>query len=244
MELVITDLKKSFNDQEILKGINFCVTPGNIVGLMGPSGAGKTTLIRCIIGATKASSGEVRIGETIMPNLKAIAKIGFMPQSDALYDDLSGYDNLMFFAKLFKMNRDVAKQRINELLTLLDLTPAKNKLVEYYSGGMKKRLSLAIAILHEPDVILLDEPTVGIDPVLRKKIWHEFNKLRNQGKSLLVSTHVLDEIKKCDSAALLYNGKLIENDTIENLYQKTKNGDIEELFYLHAKGDNNVSNHE
>ncbi|MDF2568178.1 MAG: transporter related, partial [Oscillospiraceae bacterium] len=145
---------------------------------------------------------------------------------------LSGYDNLLFFGRLFGLTGKAMKQRAEEMLQLVNLKEDKNKLVSNYSGGMKKRLSLAIALLHDPGILILDEPTVGIDPVLRKSIWDEFETLRQSGRTIIVSTHVMDEAARCQRAALLYNGRLIENDSMDNLITKTKSGNIEELFFM------------
>ena len=157
-----------------------------------------------------------------------------MPQNDALYNDLTGLDNLLFFGRLYKLKN--ARKRAMEVLNLLDLTEDKDKLVINYSGGMKKRLSLAVALQHNPKYLLLDEPTVGIDPILRQAIWEQFYKLRDEGASIIISTHVMDEAIKCNRTALIYNGSLIYNDITENLIAKTKNGNIEDLFFM-AKGE-------
>lgn len=155
-----------------------------------------------------------------MPNLKILKKIGYMPQNDALYDDLSAESNLRFFGGLYHLGKSKLDQRIEEVLELVDLTEHRKKLVRNFSGGMKKRLSLAASILHQPDVLFLDEPTVGIDPVLRRTIWDQFQEIKKSGTTIIVSTHVMDEVTECDKAALIYNGSLIEYDSVEKLLKK------------------------
>ena len=230
MKVVIKEICKKFKDVNVLDSINLELESGKIMCLLGPSGSGKTTLIRIILGALKADSGKVLLGEYEIPNINAIKKIGFMPQSDAVYTDISGLDNLYFFGRLFNIPENKLKIRAKELLELLDLWESRNKLVSNYSGGMKKRLSLAVAILHEPDLLVLDEPTVGIDPMLRVVIWNEFHELQKRGKTIIVSTHVMDEVRQCDYAALLYRSNIIEYDTVDKLIGKTESGNIEELF--------------
>lgn len=226
----ISHISKSFDKQCVLNDISLRIPRGQIVCLLGPSGSGKTTLIRIILGAIPADSGEVRIADTIVPNRPLLSRIGFMPQQDALYENLSAIDNLAFFAGLYGIDRKTFRQRADEALQLVGLEADRDKLVAKFSGGMKKRLSLAVATLNNPDVLLLDEPTVGIDPVLHRSIWQQFDQWRAEGKTLLVSTHVMDEVNECDQAALINHGQLIAYDTIDNLLQSTQSGHIEELF--------------
>lgn len=230
MLIELKDVSKAFKKQQVLKNINMTVNENEIFGLIGPSGSGKTTLIRLIIGAISSDTGSIHVMDYKIPNLKALDAIGYMPQNDALYNDLSGYDNLMFFGEMYHMKRDTLKQRAKEVLKLVELEEAAGKKVINYSGGMKKRLSLAVALLHSPKFLILDEPTVGIDPILRKKIWDEFYKLKEQGISIIVTTHVMDETSKCDRLALIYHGGILACDTVEALLGKTKNNSIEELF--------------
>ena len=235
MNIEVTNVSKSFDKKPVIRDLTFAIQSGDIVCLLGPSGAGKTTTIRLLIGAIAADKGEIRFGNTVVPDLKLLQKIGFMPQNDAMYDDLSGEDNLQFFAGLYGMGKNDRAKRIDEALDLVDLTLDRKKFVRNYSGGMKKRLSLATALLHEPDVLLLDEPTVGIDPVLRRSIWNQFKEIKRSGRTLIVSTHVMEEVTECDKAALIYNGRLINYDTVFNLLAQTKNGKVEDLFFAAAE---------
>ena len=230
MLIQVNDVTKSFKKQQVLNSINLQVEEKEIFGLIGPSGAGKTTLIRLIIGAINADAGLIKVMNYIVPNLKALDLIGYMPQNDALYLDLSGFDNLMFFGGMYHIKKAELRMRVKEVLTLVELENDAKKKVINYSGGMKKRLSLAVALLHNPMVLILDEPTVGIDPILRMKIWEEFYKLKQQGKTIIVTTHVMDEAAKCDRLGLIYNGDIIACDTVTELLSRTKNNSIEELF--------------
>jgi ABC-2 type transport system ATP-binding protein len=235
MEIVLTDVCKSFDGKPIIKELSFAVGSGEVVGLLGPSGSGKTTTIRLLIGAIAADSGTITFDGTAVPDLRLLRRIGFMPQNDALYNDLSGEDNLSFFAELYGLGKLEAAKCIGRVLDIVGLTGDRKKFVRDYSGGMKKRLSLAAALAHEPDVLLLDEPTVGIDPVLRRSIWDWFIELKKAGTTLIVSTHVMDEAVECDKAVLLYNGRLIHYDTVEALLDRTENGKVEDLFFAAAE---------
>lgn len=234
MSIKIKHIEKYFGKTRVLHNINLEANKGEILGLIGPSGAGKTTLIRIIISALKESKGEVYFDNIKIPNSELLAKIGFMPQSDALYLDLSALDNLKFFASLYGLKAKKLNERCNEILEFMDLQDYKNKLVADFSGGMRKRLSLAISLVHEPDYLILDEPTVGIDPALRKKIWDNFKHLSASGKTLIISTHIMDEAEKCDKCALIKNGELLAWDKVANLQAKTSDHKLETLFLQEA----------
>ncbi|VWX35402.1 ABC transporter ATP-binding protein [Exiguobacterium oxidotolerans] len=234
MNIQVKETSKSFDQIEVIRHVDLTIMSGEICCLLGPSSSGKTTLIRLMIGAIAPSKGTIHIGETLMPDMKLLNDIGFMPQNNALYEDLTAEDNLKFFGSLYKLERQVLKQRIEEVLKIVELTAHRHKRVHAFSGGMKKRLSLAISILHKPKVLFLDEPTVGIDPILRREIWRQFHQIKQDGTTIVVSTHVMDEVVECDRAALIYNGALIEYDTVDKLLAKTETGRVEELFILAA----------
>ncbi len=230
MLIEVKDTSIAFKKQQVLKNVNLAIWENEIFGLIGPSGSGKTTLIRLIIGAIKADQGEIRVMDHTVPDLCVLDHIGYMPQNDALYDDLSGYDNLMFFGGMYHMGKSRQERRALEVLRLVELEADRKKRVINYSGGMKKRLSLAIALLHDPKLLILDEPTVGIDPLLRRKIWEEFARQKQQGKTIIVTTHVMDEAVRCDRLGLIYHGSVFACDTVEALLGKTESNSLEELF--------------
>ncbi|KAA0548434.1 ABC transporter ATP-binding protein [Bacillus sp. BGMRC 2118] len=232
MDIRVSKVSKSFDQKQVIKDITFTIPSEEICCLLGPSGSGKTSLIRLMIGAITADQGTIQFEDVQMPNMNMLKEVGFMPQNDALYDDLSAEANLQFFGGLYKIEKRKLEKRIDEVLSIVDLIEHRKKLVKHFSGGMKKRLSLAAAILHSPKVLFLDEPTVGIDPVLRRKIWDQFQVIKNAGATIVVSTHVMDEVTECDKAALIYNGSLIEYDAVANLLKKTENGRVEELFFI------------
>jgi ABC-2 type transport system ATP-binding protein len=235
MNIKIDKVTKSFGKKKAVDSISMNVGSGEIVCLLGPSGAGKTTLIRLITGAVRADSGEIMIDKVKVPDRRLMGKIGYMPQNDALYGDLTAAGNLAFFGSLYGLKGNALKSRIDEVLTLMNLSDSRNKLVSEFSGGMKKGLSLSVAMLHKPEFLLLDEPTVGIDPILRKTIWEQFHSLRKNGVAIIVATHVMDEAEKCGRAALIYEGKLIFDDKTESLKAKTPDGSIEQLFFMASK---------
>ena len=226
----IEKLSKSFGEQKVLDKIDFKLENGEIVGLIGPSGSGKSTLIKTMLGMEKADEGEALILDYKMPKREILSNIGYMAQSDALYEMLTGYENLEFFGKMKGVPSDKLKKEIEYIAEIVDLTDDLKKLVSKYSGGMKRRLSLAIALIGSPELLILDEPTVGIDPSLRKNIWKELFKQRDNGVGILVTTHVMDEAELTDKVGLLLNGDIIDFDTPQQLKVKNNVKTIEEVF--------------
>lgn len=230
MNVSIRNVSKSFKNQEVLRDISLDVFEGEIFGLLGPSGSGKTTLVKQLTGLDAPTSGVCFVFQQKMPDLGLIRRIGYMAQADALYEDLTAMENLQFFYSLYGLRGQRQKQRIEEVSKIVNLSEHLGKLVSNYSGGMKRRLSLAIALLHEPDILILDEPTVGIDPVLRKSIWEAFDELKMRGKTLIVTTHVMDEADKCDRLGLIRDGRLIAVGGPEQLKKDTSTESIEAAF--------------
>ena len=226
----IEKLSKSFGEQKVLDKIDFKLESGEIVGLIGPSGSGKSTLIKTMLGMEKADDGEALVLDYKMPKREILSNIGYMAQSDALYEMLTGYENLEFFGKMKGVPSDKLKKEIEYIAEIVDLTNDLKKLVSKYSGGMKRRLSLAIALIGSPELLILDEPTVGIDPSLRKNIWKELFKQRDNGVGILVTTHVMDEAELTDKVGLLLNGNIIAFDTPQQLKEKNNVKTIEEVF--------------
>jgi ABC-2 type transport system ATP-binding protein len=225
---------KKFGPHVVLQDISLEVPQSQIFGLLGPSGSGKTTLVKLIAGIDEATSGEIHLLDVAMPKLAIMSQIGYMSQSNALYMELSAQENLEFFAALFGLNATVRKKRIQEVMELVNLLAFLKKPVSSYSGGMKRRLSLAIALLHRPKVLILDEPTVGIDPILRKSLWDEFTLLSEQGTTIIVTTHVMDEADKCHRLGMIREGKLIAVGSPEELKQQTGSTSLEEAFLYYG----------
>lgn len=189
------------------------VNKGEIIGLIGPSGAGKSTMIKTMLGMEKADSGTALVLNTQMPNRNILGKIGYMAQSDALYDALTGLENLEFYGQMKGITKKDLTLQIHHVARVVDLQDHLDKFVSGYSGGMKRRLSLAIALLGNPELLILDEPTVGIAPSLRRKIWAELDNIRQEGRSVFITTHVMDEAELTDKVALLLHGDVITFDT-------------------------------
>lgn len=231
----VTDVNHQFGKFAVLDKINVDVRRGEIVGFLGPSGSGKTTLVRAIVGMFKPTSGKIKVLGMDMPTLSIVDHIGYMAQSDALYEDLNAYDNLFFFSALYNLKGNEAKRRADEVLSLVLLKDHAKRLVRTYSGGMKRRLSLAIALLHNPELLILDEPTVGIDPVLRKQFWDEFLRLRDIGTTIIITTHVMDEAEHCDRLALIRNGNIIALGTPDELKKSSGQATIEGAFLYYGQ---------
>jgi len=223
-------VRRSFGGRTVLDGITLRIGRGELFGLLGPSGSGKTTLIKLIAGIDKADAGEVRMLGERMPQLAMLRRFGYMAQADALYGELTARDNLLFFASLYGLSGKRRSERIAEAMRAVGLTDHLNKPVAAYSGGMKRRLSLAVALLHEPGLLVLDEPTVGIDPALRRSIWKELFALRDAGTTIVLTTHVMDEADKCDRIGLLRDGRLTAVDSPAALKARTGTAMIEDAF--------------
>lgn len=235
IKVVIDDVSKAFGTKTVLKNISLQISKSEIFGLLGPSGAGKTTLVKCIAGIDEASSGSVTIFGNKMPSLSVMKEIGYMTQSDALYEELTALENLEFFSSIYGLKGTNKKERITSVMQLVNLENDLKKRVVAYSGGMKRRLSLAISLLHEPKILILDEPTVGIDPVLRQSIWKELERLSTAGTTVILTTHVMDEAEKCHRLGMIRDGDLIALGTPKELTENIHAENIEEVF-IHYGG--------
>jgi len=193
----------------LLKNVSLTVAKSEVFGVVGPSGSGKTTLLRAMAGTGPAGSGWIEVLGNKMPTRRVSGSIGYMAQADALYEDLTGKENLSFFAGLYGLTGRILRTRFQFVTHLVELERDLDKLVRNYSGGMKRRLSLAIALIHNPEILLLDEPTVGVDPVLRQAFWREFEDRKAAGGSLVITTHVMDDAKRCDRLAFIRWGRFI-----------------------------------
>jgi ABC-2 type transport system ATP-binding protein len=236
--LAIENLSKRFGRQVALDAVSIDIPGGGIVGILGPSGSGKTTLLRCIAGLLKPDSGGISAGGLEPGSRELKSSMGYMAQADALYGDLSGMENLSYFASLAGLKGEEKKARIEWALEFTGLAADAGKATRDYSGGMKKRLSLAIALLHDPELLILDEPTVGIDPLLRARFWEEFKRQGARGKTILVSTHVMDEAERCDLLALIFDGRLLAYDSPERIKTEQGAASVEEAFLNIRKGEN------
>lgn len=232
--IVLKKVNKSFGKKHILKDIDLQIPCGHIYGLLGPSGCGKTTVVKIMAGILEATSGETYVLDERMPQLNLMKKIGYMAQADALYTALSAMENLLFFGAIYGMSKAQIKKRAAEVMELLYLSDDLQKPIQAYSGGMKRRLSLAIAILHNPPVLILDEPTVGIDPLLRKSIWKELNTMADKGVTIIVTTHVMDEAEKCHNLAMMRDGRLIAKGTSQELQASIGVNSIEDAFIYYG----------
>jgi len=231
----IHDLDFSYTHPEHIcfLGLNLKINAGERFGLFGPNGAGKTTLMSCMTGLLTYSHGSISLlGKEIKKNSKEIKKlIGFVPQDLAFYQELSPVENLEFFGALSGMDKQSIKKRSSELLTILDLNEVKDKPVQKFSGGMKRKVNLAIGVIHNPRLLFLDEPTVGVDIQTRHIIIDYLKELNKNGTTLIYTSHQLSEAQElCNDIALIYERKIIEHDSPENLFLKHQEKNLEGLF--------------
>jgi ABC-2 type transport system ATP-binding protein len=208
--------------------LNLSLPQGSILGMIGPSGCGKTTTIRLLNGIFGPTSGEVRVfGKNPLGFTQADkARIGYIPQQFILYPTLSAEENMHFLGGIYGMSPKERKAKIQPLLEFVDLIEARKRLARKLSGGMQRRLMLAGALLHDPDFLIADEPTAGIDPILRARIWENFRELRNQGKTLLVTTQYVGEAAYCDRVAIMRKGRLVTVDTPKGLQRQAMDGEV------------------
>ena len=224
-------LRKAFGPIRAVDGIDLSLSPGRIYGLLGPNGSGKTTLIRLLTGLAKATSGSAEILGTPMPNRSALARIGYMPQSEAIYPELSVAENIRFFATL-QDARD--RDAIDRTLELVELSDRKSSPALTLSGGMRRRLSFACSLVHDPPVLFLDEPTVGVDPALRVQFWSHFRRLADARTTIFVASHVMDEADRCDDLLFIRSGKLIARGTGGELRTQAGTDNLETAFLKFA----------
>lgn len=220
--LDVKGVSKSYGPLVAVSDVSFRVDRGETIGLLGPNGAGKTTTVSIIAGLLTADSGEVLIeGKQVRSDTDPVKlKIGLVPQDMALYDQLTARDNLTFFAALYSLAGAKAKQAIDDVLNLVALSDRAGHKVGTFSGGMKRRLNLAAALLHDPQILLLDEPTVGVDPQSRNAIFENLEALKKRGKTLIYTTHYMEEAERlCDRIVIIDHGKVIANDTLQALHQ-------------------------
>ncbi len=221
-------VRKRFGEVEALRGLDLSVRPGETVGLLGPNGSGKTTFIRALAGLLRPDAGEIEIFGRSPRDAVGGGLIGYMTQAAALYGELSLEENLRFFAQLQGV-RD-AEGRIEDALRTVDLLERRRSVVSTLSGGMRQRASLAATLLHGPRLLLLDEPTVGVDPALRRDFWTHFRTLAEQGVAILVSSHVMDEASRCDRLGLVRAGVVLAEGSAAELVARAGTADLESAF--------------
>jgi ABC-2 type transport system ATP-binding protein len=222
----VRSLCVSRGGNEVLRDLDFFVRSGQVTGLLGPSGCGKTTLMRSIVGVQRITSGAVEVFGSPAGDASLRDRIGYVTQQPSVYDDLTVAENLRFFARIL----GVAQARVEECIETVALGDFRDRIVSRLSGGQRSRVSLAVALLGEPALLVLDEPTVGLDPVLRVELWETFHRLAAAGAGVLVSSHVMDEASRCDRLLLMREGRLIADDTPDGLLASTSSEDIEHAF--------------
>ena len=227
-EIILTeDLTKRFRDVLAVDRVNLRISKGEIFGLLGPNGSGKTTMVRMLCGLMTPSHGKaVVVGYDVYSQPDRIKEnIGYMPQRFCLYEDHTAFENLDFFAQIYGMHKDEARERIGEVLKLVHLGDMRNRMAGALSGGLKQRLALACALVHHPKLLFLDEPTAGIDPPLRRVFWDYFRQLNRQGITVFINTHYMDEAAQCDRLGILREGNLVAVGSPQELRRKVAGGD-------------------
>jgi len=222
----IEGLRVIRGDSVVLPNLSVSIPAGTVTGLMGPSGCGKSTLMRSIVGVQKLAAGSVSVLGSDAGSAALRSRVGYVTQAPSVYGDLTVRENLGYFASVL----GVSGPRIDEVIETVDLGPFTERVTANLSGGQRSRVSLAAALLNEPEVLILDEPTVGLDPVLRKSLWELFHRLAAGGSTLLVSSHVMDEASRCDELLLMREGLIIAQTTPTELLARTGASEMEDAF--------------
>ena len=224
------NVTRRFDNVLAVDRVSLSIPRGIIFGLLGPSGSGKTTLIRMTAGALKPDGGTLSVLGHTMPDRGVTAHIGYMTQAAALYPDLSLRENLAFFGALYGVPERRLLERIEQIAVEVELESRLDSPLTTFSGGMLQRASLACALLHEPELLILDEPTVGLDPVLRRTFWTRFRELADSGRTLLVTSHIMDEAERCDQLAFVREGRVLATGSPAELREQTGCGNLEDAF--------------
>ncbi|HAM38957.1 MAG: ABC transporter ATP-binding protein [Elusimicrobia bacterium RIFOXYC2_FULL_34_12] len=225
------NLTKTYGKLIAVNKLNLKIKRGDIFGFLGPNGAGKSTTIRMLCGILQPNEGTAKINgfDIINKSEKIKESIGYVTQRFGLYDDLTVQENLSFYASLYNLSEDTINNNIKNILTLLKLTNRANSIVKELSGGLKQRLSIGCAMVHNPEIIFLDEPTAGVDPISRKEMWEVFNHLSQQGITIFITTHYMEEAERCNNIGFIFNGILMAADTPANF---KKSGKTLEAVYV------------
>ncbi len=221
----VEGLVKSFGDLRALDGVSLRVRSGEIYGLLGPNGSGKTTLIRSLVGLVRPDSGSITVLGRRVPDLGVLAQVGYMTQAAALYPDLTVEENVRFFGAI-----SGTENHVDEAMELVDLAGRRRSVVATLSGGMRQRLSLACALVNRPRLLLLDEPTVGVDPQLRVQLWDRFRQMAGRGTTIVVSSHVMDEAERCQRLGLIRGGRLLAEGSAGDLRRAAGVERLEDAF--------------
>lgn len=226
--ITLLHVTRRFGDVVAVRDVSLSLAPGTVLGLIGPSGSGKTTILRMLTGSLAPTRGVVRVLGEVPTRFRAHTRerIGYMPQNFVLYPDLSARENVSFVAALFGMYFWRRSRRVREVLELVDLWDVRDRLASQLSGGMQRRLALAAAFVHEPEVLFVDEPTAGIDPILRERIWAELRRQASEGRTFIVTTQYVGEAEHCDGVALLMSGELLALASPDELRREVYGGDI------------------
>lgn len=225
-------LLKTFGKRTALDHLDLRVPQGQLYGLAGPNGAGKTTLIRTLCGLLRPNEGEAHLLGWRMPSTRVRSQLGYMPQDFAVYNDLSVIQNLEFFGELYSLRRSQVRERADELLDLVQLNDRRRDRVGSLSGGMRRRVSLAISLLHKPRLAFLDEPTAGVDPKLRRSFWDYFNRLAEQDVTLVVTTHLVEEALRCHVVGFLMAGRMLTQGTPNEILEQTGTTNLDDAFIV------------
>jgi ABC-2 type transport system ATP-binding protein len=232
-------LSKKFGSFTAVRELNLKIKRGEVYGLLGPNGAGKTTAIKLMCGLLEKSDGKISVLGKEVPDKSVAPRIGYMPQEMALYVGLTVHENIAFFGEIYGLSHRDIKRREKELLSFIGLEKWRDSLVANLSGGMKHRVSLVCTLVHEPELLFLDEPTVGVDPELRASFWEYFGSLREKGITILITTHYMDEAQHCGRIGMMRNGALIAEGTPSELMQETGAKSLEDTFLHYSRKNKN-----
>lgn len=232
------DLTRMFGDFTAVDHISFEVGAGEIFGFLGANGAGKTTAIRMLIGLLSPTSGEARVaGHNVYTDAESIKKrIGYMSQKFSLYEDLTVWENIRLYGGIYGLSAKEIAAKADELLRTLGLESVRDKRIGSLPLGWKQKLAFSVAVMHDPDIVFLDEPTGGVDPITRRQFWEQIYEVADEGTTVFVTTHYMDEAEYCDRVSIMVDGRIAALDTPEGLKEEYQSADIEEVFIELARG--------